>query len=334
MSGRQRLDTMEKAFKFDDEESVQSLSYERVSVSAEFLLKGTKHRPKIAIICGSGLGDLNPLAGLADLLVDADIFPYEQIPHFPVSTVHGHKSRMLFGLYQNIEVLVMQGRFHAYEGYPLGQCAMPVRVMKLIGIENLIVTNAAGGLNPSFRAGDVMLVKDHINMPGFTGMHPLRGPNDGRFGGRFFALNDCYDKEYRSMAKKIHQNMEENAPGALHEGVYAMLGGPNFETVAELRMLKVCGVDAVGMSTIPEVLVARHCGISVFAFSLITNECILEEDADEMANHEEVIATANQRQEQLRAFVAKMIIGINEKGSKKTNGTINGCSKVMAEYST
>lgn len=318
---------MEKAFKFDDEESGQSLSYERVSVSAEFLLKGTKHRPKIAIICGSGL------AGLADLLVDADIFPYEQIPHFPVSTVHGHKSRMLFGLYQNIEVLVMQGRFHAYEGYPLGQCAMPVRVMKLIGIENLIVTNAAGGLNPSFRAGDVMLVKDHINMPGFTGMHPLRGPNDGRFGGRFFALNDCYDKDYRIMAKKIHQSMEENAPGALHEGVYAMLGGPNFETVAELRMLKVCGVDAVGMSTIPEVLVARHCGISVFAFSLITNECILEEDADEMANHEEVIATANQRQEQLRAFVAKMIIGINEKGSKKTNGTINGCSKVMAEYS-
>ena len=123
---------------------------------------------------------------------------------------------------------------------------MPVRVMKLIGIENLIVTNAAGGLNPSFRAGDVMLVKDHINMPGFTGMHPLRGPNDGRFGGRFFALNDCYDKDYRIMAKKIHQSMEENAPGALHEGVYAMLGGPNFETVAELRMLKVCGVDAVG----------------------------------------------------------------------------------------
>ena len=123
---------------------------------------------------------------------------------------------------------------------------MPVRVMKLIGIENLIVTNAAGGLNPSFRAGDVMLVKDHINMPGFTGMHPLRGPNDGRFGGRFFALNDCYDKDYRIMAKKIHQSMEENAPGSLHEGVYAMLGGPNFETVAELRMLKVCGVDAVG----------------------------------------------------------------------------------------
>merc|ERR1711963_467154 len=202
-----------RGISFEDEECLKSLSYERVSVSAEYLLKNTKHRPKIAIICGSGL------AGLADLLENADIFPYSDIPHFPVSTVTGHKSRMLFGVYQNIEVLVMQGRFHAYEGYPLGQCAMPVRVMKLIGIQNLIVTNAAGGLNPSFRAGDVMLLKDHINMPGFTGMHPLRGPNDGRFGGRFFALNDCYDKEYRVMAKEIHKSMGENSPGALHEGV-------------------------------------------------------------------------------------------------------------------
>lgn len=123
---------------------------------------------------------------------------------------------------------------------------MPVRVMKLIGIETLIVTNAAGGLNPAFKVGDIMVLKDHINMPGFTGMHPLRGPNDSRFGMRFFALNDCYDKVWRTMAKQIHQGMGEDAPGTLHEGVYTMLGGPNFETVAELRMLQTCGVDAVG----------------------------------------------------------------------------------------
>ena len=124
---------------------------------------------------------------------------------------------------------------------------MPVRVMKLCGIETLIVTNAAGGLNPDFTAGDIMILKDHINMPGFTGMHPLRGPNDNRFGGRFFALNDCYDKRWRIMAKDIYKSMGEEAPGkSLHEGVYTMLGGPNFETVAELRMLKICGVDAVG----------------------------------------------------------------------------------------
>ncbi len=123
---------------------------------------------------------------------------------------------------------------------------MPVRVMKLIGIETLIVTNAAGGLNPHYKVGDMMVLKDHINLPGFTGMHPLRGPNDNRFGMRFFALNDCYDKGFRDMAKEIHNNMGAEAPGALHEGVYTMLGGPNFETVAELRMLKICGVDAVG----------------------------------------------------------------------------------------
>merc|ERR1712088_879502 len=155
--------------------------------------------------------------------------------------------------------------------------------------------------------GDIMMIRDHINLPGFTGAHPLKGPNDHRFGGRFFALNNCYDRRFRKMGRDIAVDI--GMGHSFHEGVYAMLGGPNFETVAELRMLKVCGVDAVGMSTIPEVLVARHCGISVFSFSLITNECILEEDAHEMANHEEVIATANQRQEQLRAFVAKMIIG-------------------------
>ena len=208
------------------------------------------------------------LAGLADLLEETDIFPYSQIPNFPMSTVSGHKSRMIFGLLDNIPLMLMQGRFHAYEGYPLEKCAMPVRVMKLCRIEDLIVTNAAGGLNSKFKSGDLMVLKDHINMPGFTGMHPLRGPNDTRFGTRLFALNDCYDIRWRNLAKKVYEkleNLESGSAGKLHEGVYTMLGGPNFETVAELKMLKICGVDAVGMSTIPEVLVARHCGISVFS---------------------------------------------------------------------
>lgn len=291
-----------------------------MSLSASYCLQRTKHRPKIAIICGSGL------AGLADLLEKRDIFPYADIPNFPVSTVPGHKSQLMFGLFEDVPIMLMQGRFHAYEGYPLGQCAMPVRVMKLIGIEKLIVTNAAGGLNPAFKAGDIMLLKDHINMPGFTGMHPLRGPNDGRFGSRFFALNDCYEKRWRVMARDIHNNLGKDAPGTLHEGVYTMLGGPNFETVAELRMLKICGVDAVGMSTIPEVLVARHCGINVFAFSLITNECILEEDNDSGANHEEVIATANDRKDQLRGFVGEMILGMAGK-------TMNHCHNGNGQHS-
>ena len=231
---------------------------------------------------------------------------------------------------------------------------MPVRVMKLCGIETLIATNAAGGLNSRFKTGDIMMLKDHINIPGFTGMHPLKGPNDHRldivtidtfgkqkettflrFGGRFFALNDCYDKRWRRLATSIARELKidryvHQARLSLFEiggflerqirkcvpfgdiscsfiqGVYAMLGGPNFETVAELRMLRICGVDAVGMSTIPEVLVARHCGINVFAFSLITNECILEEDSESQANHEEVIEAAIRRKDLLSAFVSRL----------------------------
>lgn len=303
-----------------DDESYKKISYESVSVSAEYLMKRTSHRPKIAIICGSGL------AGLADLLTNAYVFNYSDIPNFPESTVPGHKSRMIFGLLDDIPVMLMQGRFHAYEGYPLELCAMPVRVMKLCGISTLIVTNAAGGLNSTFKAGDIMVLKDHINMPGFTGMHPLRGPNDTRFGTRFFALNDCYDIRWRQLAQNVYKNIENQVPGQpgkLHEGVYTMLGGPNFETVAELRMLKICGVDAVGMSTIPEVLVARHCKMSVFAFSLITNECIMNEDDEQKPDHEEVIATANNQQETLRAFVSQMVIGINKTTAEEEN-SVNG----------
>lgn len=285
------------------------LSYETVSETANYLLSRTKHRPKIAIICGSGLDiDLNPSAGLAELLTNPDVFPYTEIPNFPVSTVKGHKSRLLFGHLNGIPVMLMQGRFHLYEGYAMGKCAMPVRVMKLCGVENLIVTNAAGGLNPTYKVGDIMLLKDHINLPGFTGMHPLKGPNESRFGDRFFALNDCYDKKLRQLAKNVAENLKMKK--SVHEGVYTMLGGPNYETVAELKMLRICGVDAVGMSTIPEVLVARHCKINVFAFSLITNECILEEESEISAIHDEVIETANSCQEELGSFVSEIVKGI------------------------
>merc|ERR1719334_1583434 len=151
-----------------------------------------------------------------------------------------------------------------------------------------------------------MILKDHINLPGLAGQHPLKGPNDGRFGGRFFALNDCYDKTFRKHGKAAAQEL--GLSSKVHEGVYAMLGGPNFETVAELRMLKTCGVDAVGMSTIPEVLVASHCGLRVFSFSLITNECVIEEEIGNSPHHEEVIAAAKKREVDLRSFVSKMVL--------------------------
>lgn len=199
----------------------------------------------------------------------------------------------------------MKGRFHYYEGYPLWKCAMPVRVMKLLGVSYLIATNAAGGLNSNYNVGDIMLVKDHINIMGFAGNNPLQGPNDERFGPRFPPMNKAYDKELLSNVKKIA--VEIGLDDGLHEGVYACLGGPNFETVAELRMLKMLGVDAVGMSTVHEVITAIHCNMSVIAFSLITNACITDYDNHNEANHEEVIDVGKMKQNDLMRFTEKIV---------------------------
>ncbi|XP_045619187.1 purine nucleoside phosphorylase isoform X2 [Procambarus clarkii] len=278
--------------------------YEVIKESADYLLSGTRHRPKIGVICGSGLG------GLADTLDDRDVFPYQNIPNFPESTVAGHAGRMVIGRLSGVPVMCMQGRFHSYEGYPLWKCAMPVRVMKLMGVEQIVVTNAAGGLNPNFKVGDIMIIKDHINMQGFAGDSPLRGRNDERFGPRFPAMNNAYDKNLREMAKKIVAEM--NLTNVVQEGVYVMLGGPTYETVAELRLLRLLGVDAVGMSTVPEVVVARHCGLKVFAFSLITNECITHYDTDAQANHEEVIEVANKRKKDLQDLAYRIIVQMSK----------------------
>lgn len=280
-------------------DSEQMYTYEVIEQSARYLLERTKHRPVIGIICGSGLG------GLAELLKDKDCFPYEEIPNFPTSTVPGHAGRMVIGLLNEVPVICMQGRFHCYEGYALWKCAMPVRVMKLVGVTHLIVTNAAGGLNPAYDVGDIMLLKDHINMQGFAGDSPLKGRNDERFGPRFPALNNSYDYGLRQVAKQVAK--EIGIGQYIREGVYVMLGGPAYETVAELRLLRMLGVDAVGMSTVPEVIVARHCGMNVLAFSLITNECITDYDVEGEANHAEVIETATRRQSDLNRFVTRIV---------------------------
>jgi len=265
-------------------------------------LSHSSHRPKIGIICGSGLG------GLADLATKADIFPYEDIPGFPRSTVAGHVGRLLLGELNGIAVLIMQGRFHSYEGYPLWKTAMPVRVMKLIGVENLIVTNAGGGLNNMFTVGDIMVLKDHINLPGFACQHPLKGPNDEKFGPRFFPTNDLYNKKYRDIARQVAISL--NMDGIVRQGVYAMVGGPNYETVAELKMLRELGVDSVGMSTIPETIVAHQCGMKVFACSLITNMCVVEYNTGIDTNHEEVMEWGKKRANDMKHFIAKMVEAI------------------------
>ena len=234
--------------------------------------------PEIAITLGSGLGDL------ADHLVDAVQIPYGEIPHFPVSTVAGHKGQFVVGKLEGREVLCMQGRFHYYEGYDLKQVTLPVRVMKLLGISTLIVTNAAGGINTGFRPGNLMLIEDHLNL---TGENPLIGENLEVFGDRFFDMTVAYDAEYRALAEQLAAEL--NIP--LQKGVYAWLTGPNYETPAEIRYLRAIGADAVGMSTVPEVLVARHSGLRVCGISCITN--LAAGMGDGLLSHEEVKETAD-----------------------------------------
>ncbi|XP_051859419.1 purine nucleoside phosphorylase isoform X1 [Drosophila sulfurigaster albostrigata] len=282
--------------------------YEVIQEIADFIVKRAGIRPKIGIICGSGLGSL------ADIIQDAKVFEYEKIPNFPVSTVEGHAGKLVVGTLEGANVMAMQGRFHFYEGYPLAKCSMPVRVMKLCGVEYLFATNAAGGINPKFNVGDIMLMHDHVNMLGFAGNSPLQGPNDPRFGPRFPALVNSYNRDLINKAIEIGKTMgiESN----IHVGVYSCLGGPTYETIAELKALRMMGVDAVGMSTVHEVITARHCDMKVFAFSLITNKCPIEysDKKDEEANHEEVMAVAKNRQKACCELVSRLICEI-QKGS-------------------
>eukprot|EP00088_Acartia_fossae_P027596 TRINITY_DN2833_c0_g1_i10.p1 TRINITY_DN2833_c0_g1~~TRINITY_DN2833_c0_g1_i10.p1 ORF type:complete len:334 (-),score=70.17 TRINITY_DN2833_c0_g1_i10:856-1818(-) len=291
-NGFKRISSTEK-------DSQDPISFENVNISAQYILDRTSYRPTIGIICGSGLG------GLAELVEDPDTFSYADIPNFPVSTCPGHVGRLLVGKLGGVPVIVMQGRFHSYEGYPLWKTALPVRVMKLVGIKFLIATNAGGGLNKTFKVGDIMVLKDHINLPGFSCQHPLRGPNDDRFGDRFFPVNDMYDRELRELARELASSL--NLDDIVKEGIYTMVGGPNYETVAELKLLSLLGVDSVGMSTIPETLVAHHCGIKVFACSLITNLCIDDYDTSLKPNHEEVVEVGKKRAEDLKDFVTLMV---------------------------
>ncbi|XP_055911728.1 purine nucleoside phosphorylase isoform X2 [Eupeodes corollae] len=283
----------------------ENYSYEIIQEIADYLKARTDICPKIGIICGSGLNSL------ADHLVDTCAFEYENIPNFPLSTVEGHVGRLVFGYLEGLPVVCMQGRFHFYEGYPLAKCSMPVRVMKLMGVSYLIATNAAGGLNPKFKVGDLMIVRDHINIMGFAGNNPLQGPNDPRFGPRFPPMTNAYDSRLVKKARKIVKEM--GVQNDVHEGVYTCLGGPNYESVAELKMLRTMGVDAVGMSTVHEVITARHCDMTVFAFSLITNKCATDyNSSDDEANHEEVVMVGKKRQNTCGEVVCRMVKAIGE----------------------
>lgn len=235
-------------------------------------------QPKIGLILGSGL------SGIADAVEESSIVPYSEIPNMPTSTVPGHAGRFVLGLLQGEPVCVMQGRLHFYEGYSLQQTTFPVRVMKRLGIDTLILTNAAGGINPDFCVGDLMLVEDHINFVGMAGNSPLNGPNLDEFGPRFPGANRIYTTRLRQIAVQVATEQEIE----LQRGVYMMLAGPNFESPAEIRMLRMMGADTVGMSTVPEAIVAHHAGMDVLAISTVTNMGIDSLDAEVEPTHEEV----------------------------------------------
>ncbi|MBX3010910.1 MAG: purine-nucleoside phosphorylase [Caldilineaceae bacterium] len=248
--------------------------------AAAYIRSQTQHAPTIGLVLGSGLGPL------AEQIETADFLPYAEIPYFPLSTVASHVGRLVIGKLAGATVCAMQGRFHFYEGYSLQQVTLPVRVMQRLGINTLILTNAAGGVNPNFAVGDIMVMEDHLNLVGMTGHNPLMGPNLEEFGTRFPPLNRAYTRRLRQLANTVAAEQGLT----LQRGVYTWLSGPNFETPAEIRMLRLLGTDAVGMSTVPEAIVAHHAGMEVLALSTITNVCIDQLDADSEPTHEEVAA--------------------------------------------
>ena len=259
--------------------------WNKVQDTVKFLQEKGITKPDYGIILGTGLGNLVEK-------IDIEItIPYEEIPNFPVSTVAGHSGELIFGTIGNKKVIAMRGRFHYYEGWTMEQTVFPVRVMKYLGVENLIVSNASGGVNPAFKVGDIMIITDHIN---FIPEHPLRGKNDERFGQRFVDMHEPYSKKMIAKMEQIAKEMNIS----LQKGVYLALQGPTFETPAEYRMVKLVGADAVGMSTVPEVIVAKHMGMTCFGISVITDlgvEGIVEE-----VSHEEV---------QKVAKIAEKIVG-------------------------
>ena len=262
--------------------------FDKITEAATFIRDRWRLTPRVAIILGSGLG------GISGALAEAVAIPYDEIPHFARSTAHGHAGQLVCGRLEGVPVVVMEGRMHAYEGYPLQQITFPVRVMRRLGAELLLVTNACGGLNPQYRTGDLMVIEDHINL---LGDNPLIGINDERLGPRFPDMSAPYTPELIDAALAVSRREDF----AAHRGVYVAVTGPNLETRAEYRFLRTIGADVVGMSTVPEVLVAVHSSMRVLGISVITDMCL--PDALAVATVEEILAVAREAEPKLRALI-------------------------------
>lgn len=266
--------------------------WEQVQETVDYIQNRTSFSPEYGVILGSGLG------GFTDDMEVEFILPYNEIPNFPVSTVEGHKGALVFGTINGKKVVAMQGRFHYYEGYTMKEVTFPVRVMKYLGVEKLIVSNASGGVNSNYKVGSVVIIKDHVNM---MPEHPLRGKNDSRFGPRFVNMSEPYSRKMMMKAKEIAFNFGIT----VHEGVYLGLQGPTFETLSEYKMVKTLGCDCVGMSTVPEVIVARHMELETFGISVITD--MGDAESIDSITHEEVLEAAKEAEPHVRKLIKELI---------------------------
>ena len=273
------------------------MGFEQVQEAAAYVRERIGEEPRIGIILGSGLG------GIAEVIEDKHVIPYGDIPHFVCSTAPGHKGQFVAGRFGGKPVICMQGRLHFYEGHALSDIIFPVRVMKLLGVRSLIVTNAAGGVNTGFQVGDLMLIEDHIN---FMGTNPLIGPNAAEFGPRFCDMSYTYTPSLRRAA----EDAAEKLGISLRRGVYLGCTGPSYETPAEIRAFRTLGADAVGMSTVPEVIAASHCGLKVLAFSLITN--MAAGVLDQPLSEEEVIEIGSRRGAELQRLITQIVTDCGE----------------------
>ena len=266
--------------------------WEKVQETVSYIKSKTNYSPEFGVILGSGLGGFTE-----DINVEFTL-PYNEIPNFPVSTVEGHKGALVFGTIGDKKVVAMQGRFHYYEGYNMKEVTFPVRVMKYLGVEKLVVSNASGGVNPFYKVGDIVIIYDHINM---MPEHPLRGKNDERFGPRFVNMSEPYSRELINKAKNIAIDLNIE----VKDGIYYGLQGPTFETLSEYRMVKILGADCVGMSTVPEVIVARHMGVECFGISVITD--IGDEHSIDTISHQEVLEAAEKAEPKVRMLIKELI---------------------------
>ncbi len=267
--------------------------WEQVQETVSFIKEKTNFTPEYGVILGSGLGSFTD-----DINIEFTL-PYSEIPNFPVSTVQGHKGALVFGTIGDKKVVAMQGRFHFYEGYSMKEVTFPVRVMKYLGVEKLVVSNASGGVNSNYEVGSIVLLKDQINM---MPEHPLRGKNDERFGPRFLNMSEPFSNNMISVAKALAKNLKIK----VQDGIYLGLQGPTFETLAEYKMVKVLGADCVGMSTVPEVIVARHMDMECFGLSVITD--MGNEENIESVSHDEVLEAAKKAEPNVRRLIKELIL--------------------------